>query len=378
MLSNRITMLGVGPMSYRVVEETIKLANECRRPIALIPSRRQVECRELGGGYVESWATEDFAPFVRKRDVGNFIYLSRDHSGPWQLNPRDKCGEVLSHRQAMAEVKNSLSVDIEAGFDILHIDPSMGLGFGRSELEVLEDAIELFDFCTSHSKASDQIFEVGADEQSMVPDLPSIAEQKLNSFIAMLNSAGLVKPMFYVLQTGTKVKEMRNVGSFATHIPVRDMLAPAFQIPEIMKICSKYGMYLKEHNADYLPNESLSWHRRFAIPAANVAPEFGVVETRSILKLARENNLTWFVDRFSNHVLDGMKWAKWMMNDSSATDQDKVEIAGHYHFADKEIMDLTKKLILELKVKQIDFENIVRSAIRSSISRYLFYFGYYD
>jgi hypothetical protein len=371
-------MLGVGPMSKRIVEETIKLANECKRPIALIPSRRQVECRKLGGGYAESWTTEDFALFVRKRDIGNFIYLSRDHSGPWQLSTRNKMGEALSHREAMEEVKISLSVDIESGFDILHIDPSMGLGFNRSEYEVLEDVIELFDFCTSHINSTNQIFEIGADEQSMVPDLPSIAEYKLKSFLEMLNSAGLGKPMFYVLQTGTKVMEMRNVGSFATHVPVRDMLAPAFQIPEIMKICSKYGIYLKEHNADYLPNESLSWHRRFAIPAANVAPEFGVTETRSILKLARENNQTWFVDRFSSHVLEGMKWEKWLMTNSSATDQDKVEIAGHYHFSDREIQDLIGRLTLELKSKQVNFEDSVRHSVRSSISRYLFYFGYYD
>ena len=61
----RGTLLGVGPMSVRTVEETVKLANHLRKPIALIPSRRQVECEALGGGYVFSWDTESFAKFVR-------------------------------------------------------------------------------------------------------------------------------------------------------------------------------------------------------------------------------------------------------------------------------------------------------------------------
>ena len=33
---------------------------------------------------------------------------------------------------------------------------------------------------------------------------------------------------------------------------------------------------MKEHNADYLSNEAISWHPRLGIPAANVAP--GVLE----------------------------------------------------------------------------------------------------
>ena len=78
----RGTLLGVGPMSLRIVEETIKLANETKKPIALIPSRRQVECSGFGGGYVNNWSTESFSKFVREADRGGYILLSRDHSGP--------------------------------------------------------------------------------------------------------------------------------------------------------------------------------------------------------------------------------------------------------------------------------------------------------
>lgn len=377
MTSSRKTLLGVGPMTVRVVEETISLANETKLPIALIPSRRQIECEELGGGYVNNWNTQSFTQFVRALDKGNFVFLSRDHSGPWQLSQTDKEGIKLSHSEAMDEVKYSLEIDIRCGFDILHIDPSPGLENARSEIEVIEDIVEIVDFCCEIQKGKTPIFEVGADEQSMVPDLPSKAEEKLDHIIESLVRRGLPKPLFYVLQTGTKVKELRNIGSFATHIPVRDMLSPTFQIPEILKLCESFGVYLKEHNADYLPSESLRWHNIFGIHAANVAPEFGVEETRAIIHLAQENNESWFVESFSDYVLHRDKWHKWLMENSQATDLEKVLMAGHYHYADMEVKEYLNKLESRLAFKGVNMDNFVRHRVRNSIKKYLVEFGYY-
>jgi len=373
----RITMLGVGPMSKRIVEETILLANELKLPISLIPSRRQIECGDLGGGYVESWSTEDFVKFVRDRDHGNFTILSRDHSGPWQFKVVDDSQQIITHDIAMEEAKASLAVDISLGFDVLHLDPSLGLNLGRNEIGVQEDLIELYSFCFGQKGGHKITYEVGADEQSMVPDLPSIAEAKFQQIADQLRSQHLPLPQFYVLQTGTKVKETRNIGSFATHIPVKDMLSPSFQIPEILKICDKYGVLLKEHNADYLPEDSLRWHRLFGIPAANVAPEFGVVETRSLLKIAADANENWFIDVFGEKVIGGNRWQKWLMPDSTATERDKIEIAGHYHFSDQEIQEAIQKLESNVQSKGIDVDTTRRRAIRKSITHYLRYFGYY-
>jgi len=377
MRDERITMLGVGPMSKRIVEETILLANQLKFPIALIPSRRQIECHDLGGGYVESWSTEEFVKFVRDRDYGNYVILSRDHSGPWQFKMFDDAQQVISHESAMEEAKISLAVDIELDFDILHLDPSLGLNLGRSELGVQEDLIELYSFCFGRRGGQSITYEVGADEQSMVPDLPSIAEEKFQKIANQLKSQNLPLPKFYVLQTGTKVKETRNIGSFSTHIPVKDMLSPSFQIPEILKICEKFGILLKEHNADYLPDESLRWHRLFGIPAANVAPEFGVAETRSLLKIAGETKENWFIELFGERVISKKRWEKWLMPGSAATDRDKIDIAGHYHFADEEIKEAIYKLESKIRSKSFDLDKILRKSIRESIDRYLRYFGYY-
>jgi hypothetical protein len=378
MTSKRQTLLGVGPMSQRIVDETIGLANELKKPIALIPSRRQIECRELGGGYVNNWDTSSFAKYVRGKDVGEYVFLSRDHSGPWQFNELDSFGNVLTHQDAIKQAKLSLVTDINSGFDLLHIDPSPGLKFGLKESDVEHDIVELIDACHKIKTNNPPLFEVGADEQSMTPDLPSLAGLKLERILGSLKSEGLPSPLFYVLQTGTKVKELRNVGSFASYLPTQGMLSASFQIPEIIEVCNRYKVYLKEHNADYLPDESLAWHRRFGIPAANVAPEFGVSETKALLSAAKSNGQSWFVDDFSEHVVSKLKWKKWLVESSNATLEDKVLIAGHYHFSDLEIVDSIAKLENNLLKRNFDLDFYIRSKLRNSLSRYLKEFGYHE
>ena len=80
----RATLLAVGPMSKNCVEATIEIANEKKVPIMMIASRRQIDSKEFGGGYVNSWDTKKFSNYVKKRDKNKFITLCRDHGGPWQ------------------------------------------------------------------------------------------------------------------------------------------------------------------------------------------------------------------------------------------------------------------------------------------------------
>jgi hypothetical protein len=372
--NHRITMLGAGPMSIRSTDAIIELANRYGRQIAMIPSRRQVDASHLGGGYVNQWSTEAFSKYVRERDAGGFVLLSRDHSGPWQL-VKERVGVPLSHLEAMAEVKESLEIDIQAGFDLIHIDPSQGLEMGRSPAEVEDDILSLLEFCQGREIRPIE-YEIGADEQSQIPDHVGVAEDSLLRVLSRVAKAGLRTPLFYVLQTGTKVMETRNIGSFDSPLPVQGMLPSTVQLPEILRMCRKHGVFLKEHNADYLSDEALSWHPRLGIHAANVAPEFGVAETREILAIARELKAQTFLDNFSEAALVGGKWGKWLVPGSIATDEDKVQMSGHYHFSDIALEDDFAKLSELASVKSLDFEGRVRKGVENSINRYLLAFGY--
>ena len=71
---------------------------------------------------------------------------------------------------------------------------------------------------------------------------------RLQAFVIATLSLGHT---FVVVQTGTKVMETRNVGSFDK--PLRVEIDPTLiQVPKIVEICKKYNIFIKEHNADYL------------------------------------------------------------------------------------------------------------------------------
>ena len=50
-------------------------------------------------------------------------------------------------------------------------------------------------------------------------------------------------------------------------------------------MAKKYGVGLKEHNADYLDDVTLLEHIPANVTASNVAPQYGTEETRAYLKL---------------------------------------------------------------------------------------------
>ena len=55
---------------------------------------------------------------------------------------------------------------------------------------------------------------------------------------------------------------------------------------------------MKEHNADYLSNHSLSLHPKLGIHATNVAPEFGVEETKALIEILKKHRQTKFLENF--------------------------------------------------------------------------------
>ena len=68
------TLLCVGPMSVNCVDATIELANQYDVPLMLIASRRQIDSKDFGGGYVNNWTTEEFANYVTKHDKKKIFY----------------------------------------------------------------------------------------------------------------------------------------------------------------------------------------------------------------------------------------------------------------------------------------------------------------
>ncbi len=372
--SKRCTLLGVGPMSKNCIDAVIEIANEYDVPIPLIASRRQIDSISFDGGYVCNWDTKKFADYVLDNDKKGNVILSRDHGGPWQNNK--EIDKKLGLERAIRSAKDSFLVDIKSGFEIIHIDPSIDI-YSEPDTNTLLDRIyELYEYCFSISQRFNReiIFEIGTDEQSGSTQSLEEVDYVLNSIHLFCNKNSLPKPSFIVIQTGTKVMEMRNIGSFDSPIRIANEIPSEILIPKVLEVCAAYNILLKEHNADYLSDMALKWHPKLGISAANVAPEFGVTESKTLYQLLINQGLNNYAEEFIRISLNSNKWEKWLINNSKATEIEKGLIAGHYIFSNNEFIELKKKISIDLASKDIIVDDVLKESVKKAILRYLFLF----
>ncbi len=370
----RCTLLGAGPMSLNCVDATIELANEQNVPIMIVASRRQIEAEEFGGGYVNNWSTERFAEYVINNDKQGKIILARDHGGPWQSEYEIR--KKFSLRKAMESAKISYQADIEAGLEVIHIDTSVDI-FGIPQIDdVLLRLFELIEFCWMVAQRNNRkiIFEIGTEEQTGSTNTVEELEYVLSQTYAFCDKYSLPKPTFVVSQTGTRVMETRNVGSFDSPVRIANELPAEIQVPKMIDVCRKFDIYMKEHNTDYLSDEALLWHPKLGIHSANVAPEFGVTETQAFLALLKNNGLEKLEEEFIELSFNSKKWDKWMLPDTSCGKYEKAIIAGHYVFSDPIFVDIKQRAQTKLKNKNINIDQHLKLIIKEAIFRYLKHF----
>jgi D-tagatose-1,6-bisphosphate aldolase subunit GatZ/KbaZ-like len=369
--ARRCTLLGVGPVSKNCVDAAVELSNEHAVPVILIASRRQIEMEALGGGYVNNWSTERFAEYVTDADKRGKVILARDHGGPWQ-HPAE-VAKRMSLKRAMELAKESFRVDIESGFEMLHIDPSVDIFNHPSVDDVLERVFELYEFCfeTAERVGRKVLFEIGTDEQSGgVQDLDQF-EYVLDQTLRFCTKHHFPKPTFIVAQTGTKVMETRNVGTFDSPFRMERELPIEIQLPRLLGVCERNAIWLKEHNADYLCDESLRWHPKLGVHAVNIAPEYGVVESRTFLDLLEEHGLADEAEAFVDLVVESKKWTKWMLPESTATRRDMALIAGHYLFACSRFLEIKQEAQRALAPRGVSIDAVLKGAVKGAILRHL-------
>lgn len=384
------TLLGIGPMSKNCVQATLELSKEDDYPVMFIASRNQVDADELGGGYVNGWNQFTFAQAVQEVaeeiNYDNLYYLCRDHGGPWQ---RDKeRNDHLPVKEAMDLGKKSYIADIEAGFDLLMIDPTKDpfeIGKVIPLDIVLERTVELIEFCESERKKRNlpEIgYEVGTEETNGGLTSTETYETFILRLKEELSKRNLPMPTFIVGQTGTLTRKTEQVGKFN--------FKNAYDLAQMAK---KYGVGLKEHNGDYLDDVTLLEHIPSSITATNVAPQYGTEETRAYLNLAEvekrlfDNGLLTEISSTREvlllHAIKSERWRKWMVGDQvnltveeilNSNDgdlQDEIlDIAGHYTFNDDEVKKEIDKLYANLSKFNIDGKRYVIDHIKRPIRNY--------
>ena len=368
--SREVTLLCSGPMSKNCIDASIELSKQFDIPQILIASRSQIEMKELGGGYVENFTTREFAKYVKSQNTAK-VFLARDHGGPWQnIVEKENNLDVLN---SMNSSKKSLESDILAGFDFLHLDPSIPIQGEELTIDkILNRLFELYGHSYEFAKNNNKKiqFELGTEEQDGYGQDLDQFEYFLNETQKFCDKNKITKPLFVVAQTGTKVMETQNVGIFKDKITIQsDLLLK--HLKQTLSICNKYDVMLKEHNTDYLSDESLSLRPILGIHASNVAPEFGVVETKGFLYLLNSFGYKKEFDLFIDTAIASDKWVKWMLKDSKASQIEKAIICGHYIFANEEIKQMKHKVTSELLNININLDQYLKILIKQSMTRYI-------
>lgn len=383
------TLVGIGPMSPNLLRASFELAKADDFPLMFIASRNQVDKDELGGGYVNGWDQKRFAADIRKvaDEVGfdGLYYLCRDHGGPWQ---RDKeRNDHLPFDEAMKLAKASYLADIEAGFDLLMIDPTKDpfqIGKVVNLDNVIDWTTELIDYCETERKKRNLptiAYEIGTEETNGGLTTTDKYENFINRMKVELDKRDLPMPTFIVGQTGTLIRLGEQVGDWS--------YANAIDLATMAK---KYGVGLKEHNADYLDDETLLMHNPAHITAANVAPQYGTAETHALLHLVNvEKSLAkdGLIDDVSNlhdvlldRAIRTDRWTKWMEGDDASLTVDQVlarpdlhqimfDVAGHYVYNNPDVKAEIKKLYDNLAKNNIDANRYVIESIKVPLRQYV-------
>lgn len=312
--------VSVGPISKEVVEAVFQYSQDTQRPVSLISSKNQID---YDSGYVEGWSTYRYMEFVNALKV---IYpkakvaICRDHCGPGFMG-----GHFLREDIEFEDACETARVDAKLGFDLIHVDLCHMSG---TFYDKLKKSCEMM--TTAQAVNPDIVFEFGSDDISDLSVSLTDLERRLEWVSKVAKSEGF-PILFYVVNTGSRIMEGRQVGSFN-----KEYVRKAHQLVHA------HGFRLKEHNADYQSKMQIGL-RLGVVDAINVAPEFGTVQSQLIVDLCSQYGVD--LSDWLKEIHNGNNWRKWM-EDGSKTPSTKymVATAGHYHFSSPAMATIRDRL----------------------------------
>ena len=380
------TLLAVSANSQAVVEAALVAAKQADCPIFFAATLNQVD---LDGGYT-GWSHARFTTLIRQtaRKTGfkGPVLLGVDHVGPWL---RDRhTSEKWPYNRTMNAVKRSLESAIEAGFDLLHIDPTVDrdLPPGRTlQLNtIVERSVLLIKHCESYriKRGLPPIaYEVGTEEvKGGLAD-----EDMFGNFLAglrkMMTREGLSRawPCFIVGKVGTDL----DTTLFSPQVA-----------QELYGIACNYGLVLKGHYTDNVENPSAYPTSRMG--GANVGPEFTEIECEALFELeSREKSApirndmahSLFKESLTQAVIRSGRWRKWLHPEETGKPFAELppdrrswllKTGARYMWTDKAVVEARQRLYANLAKDGFDPHRYVVERISQQILKYCRAFNLYD
>ncbi|MCD6291029.1 MAG: class II D-tagatose-bisphosphate aldolase, non-catalytic subunit [Anaerolineae bacterium] len=308
----RVTLLAACPNSAAVLEASVKVAAANNMPMLFAATLNQVD---RDGGYT-GWTPAQFVQqiraFAEKYHWDGPLYPCLDHGGPWLKDVHTLRG--LSLEETMNEVKQSLTACLKAGYQLLHIDPTVDRTLPPDQplpIEiVVERTLDLIEYAEAERQRlglSPVAYEVGTEEvHGGLVDFDNF-QRFVHDLHAGLEARGLLHawPSFIVAKVGTDL----HTTDFDPEVAARlyDIVAPL-------------GSLIKGHYTDWVSHPEA--YPDTGMGGANVGPEFTAAEYLALADLAsKEADLcrarpgmepSNFMAVLEQAVLDSGRWQKWL------------------------------------------------------------------
>ena len=379
------TLLGVCPMSADIVEATIReAAAESGYIPMFIATPRQVDADR---GYT-GWSQDALIGFIEDTadDIGydGPVVIARDHGGPYQ-STRDRGKAEVDLETAMSYSRELFIDDLDAGFDILHVDATEDATVdGALDLdEVTRRTVDLIESIESHRESADidrVYYEVGTEEITGGMTAPEDFERYIEGLKAALRNAGrgdvIDSLLFVVGQIGTTMQ-----------IDMENAFDPA-KARELTDIVEAHDVHLKVHYADWLDDTDLARFPELGIGAANVGPEFAAAMVEGYASLEAEEvasvptaDRSKFMETFEAAAVRDAPWQKFAPdhltteNEDAYAEEQKRNIAycvGRYVFNDPAVASAREQLFANIRDNtDVDPHAHVVEQVQETIHRYV-------
>lgn len=373
------TIFASCPNSAAVIKASLRAARRWNSPIKFAATLNQVD---LDGGYT-GLTQEEFVKTIRL-EAGRLnlqvpVIIAVDHGGPWLKDAH--AAVKLSFEDTFNAIKKSFEASIKAGYDLIHVDPTVDItlpkGVAIPVETVAERTLALISHAETFRKAGGYkpiAYEVGTEEVH-----GGLADVSVfRKFLTLLKDGlakqgnGEVWPCFVVGKVGTDL-----------HTTEFDPVTAS----DLTKIAREYGSVIKGHYTDGVVNPGD--YPASGMGAANVGPEFTIAEYNGLMELEKlELNLfsrekVASCSRIGLHLQEAViasgRWKKWLQHGEDASDftgiskerrQWLISTGCRYIWQTDSVRASRAKLYENLLNNGIPAEEIVLSAIEHAMDRY--------
>ena len=381
------TIFAVCPNSVAVTKAAFRAARRNNAPIYFAATLNQID---VDGGYT-GMTPADFVRMARLEAeaihyTGTTV-IAIDHGGPW-LKDRQAV-ERWSPEEAMNGVKRSFEAAVLAGYDLIHVDPTVDIFVPKGEIIsihlVVARTVELIAHVERFRRERGLppvSYEVGTEEvHGGLAD-----ERTFDTFIAELKARlareGLsdIWPCFIVGKVGTDL----HTTLFDTEV-ARSLTAKVRPL----------GSYIKGHYTDGVSNPQD--YPLCGMGAANVGPEFTMSEYDGLAELERTEQKLLAEGRIAmrsriTETLERLveasgRWKKWLLpaeegSAFGALSAERrtwlVKTGCRYIWQEPEALVARQRLYDNLRRVGMDPEEVVLGRIEHDMDKYFYAFNLVD